>query len=286
MITQPVSSPPDDRILGITRVVAALIIPFLVAAFVILYLLPDATDRLFAWTIMPQMSALLMGAGYASGIYFFSRVLRAPRWHWIGRAFLPLTVFVSFLELTTILHWERFHHGHIAFFAWTAIYTLTPIVLPILWLRNRGADPGTPDARDLIVPGALRALMALVGAVELALALYMFLLPASVVDLWPWMLTVPAARAIGGWFALHGAVGLALAGESRWSGMRIMLQTQMIALALILVAVVRVWSDFDTTNPLTWVFVIGTGFWLVVLAAIHTGLDARRKTAHHMAAAG
>jgi hypothetical protein len=68
--------------------------------------------------------------------------------------------------------------------------------------------------------------------------------------------------------------------------MRIMLQTQMIALALILVAVVRVWSDFDTTNPLTWVFVIGTGFWLVVLAAIHTGLDARRKTAHHMAAAG
>jgi hypothetical protein len=283
---QPVSSSPDDRILGITRVVAALIIPFLVVAFVILYLLPDATDRLFAWTVMPQMSALLMGAGYASGIYFFSRVLRAPRWHWIGRAFLPLTVFVSFLELTTILHWDRFHHGQIAFVAWTAIYTLTPIVLPAVWLRNRGADPGMPDPGDVIVTGAVRALMALVGVLELALALSMFLLPAHVVDLWPWMLTVPGARAIGGWFALHGAVGLALAGESRWSGMRIMLQTQMIALALMLVAVVRAWSDFDTNNPLTWVFVIGTGFWLVVLAAVHIGLDARRKTVGTMAAAG
>ena len=284
MTTQPMISPPDDRILGSTRVVAALIIPFLVVAFAILYVLPDATDRLFAWTIMPRMSALLMGAGYASGIYFFSRVLRVPRWHWIGRAFLPLTVFVSFLELTTLLHWERFHHGHIAFIAWTAIYTLTPIVLPMVWLRNRRADPGTPDAGEVIVPGAVRALMALVGALELALAISMFLLPARVIDPWPWMLTVPAARAIGGWFALHGAVGLALASESRWSGMRIMLQTQMIALALILVAVVRAWSDFDTTNPLTWMFVIGTGFWLVVLAVVHIGLDVRRKTSDTIAA--
>jgi hypothetical protein len=284
MIPQTVTSRTDDRILGSTRVVAALILPFLIAAFVILYLLPDATDRLFAWTIMPRMSALLMGAGYASGIYFFTRVLRAPRWHWIGRAFLPLTVFVSLLELATILHWDRFHHGHIAFVAWIAIYTLTPLVLPALWLRNRGADPGTPDPGDVIVPVAVRALMALVGAVELALAIGMFLLPTRVMDLWPWMLTPTAARAIGGWFALHGAVGLALAGESRWSGMRIMLHTQMIALALILVAVARAWRDFTATNPLTWVFVIGTSFWLVVLAAVHIGLDARRNTAGDAAA--
>jgi hypothetical protein len=284
MITQTMTSRTDDRILGSTRVVAALIIPFLVVAFVILYLLPDMTDQLFAWTIRPQMSALLMGAGYASGVYFFTRVLRAPRWHWIGRAFLPLTVFVSLLELATILHWDRFHHGHIAFVAWIAIYTLTPLVLPALWLRNRGADPGTLDPGDVIVPIPVRGLMALVGAVELALAISMFLLPTRVMDLWPWMLTPATARAIGGWFALHGAVGLALAGESRWSGMRIMLHTQMIALALILVAVARAWRDFNATNPLTWVFVIGTSFWLVVLAAVHIGLDARRNTAGDAAA--
>jgi hypothetical protein len=284
MIPQTVTPRTDDRILGSTRVVAALIIPFLVAAFVILYLLPDSTDRLFAWTIMPRMSALLMGAGYASGIYFFTRVVRAPRWHWISRAFLPLTLFVSWLELVTLLHWDRFHHGHIAFVAWIAIYTLTPLLLPALWLRNRGADPGTPDPGDVIVPFGVRTLMALVGAFELAVAIGMFLLPLWVIDLWPWMLTPPSARAIGGWFALHGAVGLALAGESRWSGMRIMLHTQMIALALILVAVIRAWSEFNATNPLTWVFVIGTGFWLVVLAAVHIHLDARRNTAGDAAA--
>jgi hypothetical protein len=279
------TSEPDDRILSATRVTAALIVPFLVVAFVMLYLLPDATDRLFAWTIQPRMSALLMGAGYASGVYFFIRVVRAPRWHWIGRAFLPLTLFVCWLELTTILHWDRFHHGHIAFVTWTGIYTLTPVILPALWLCNRGADPGTPDSDDVLVPGLVRLVMGLVGATELALASLMFLSPTSVISVWPWALTLVTARSIGGWFALHGAIGLALAIETRWSGMRSAIHTQMIALALILVAVVRAWGDFKSSSPLTWVFVIGTSGWLAALAAVHIGLDARRKSAGDVARA-
>jgi hypothetical protein len=279
MRTHTVTSHTDDRILLVTRVVAAMIVPFLVVAFAILYLMPDATDQLFAWTILPRMSALLMGAGYASGVYFFIRVVRAPRWHWVGQAFLPLTLFVCWLELATILYWDQFHHGHIAFVAWTAIYTLTPFILPALWLRNRRADPRTPDPIDVLVPRPLRGLMGLVGAGELALAIIMFVLPSRVIDLWPWMLTPPTARTVGGWFALHGAIGLALAWEPRWSGMRIVLHTQMIALTLILVAVARAWSDFNPTSPLTWVFVLGTSAWLVVLVAIHINLDARRRTA-------
>jgi hypothetical protein len=277
MTTRVATSDHDDRILSATRVIAALIVPFLVVAFVMLYLLPDDTDRLFAWTIRPRMSALLMGAGYASGVYFFIRVVRAPRWHWIARAFLPLTLFVCWLELTTILHWDRFHQGHIAFVTWTGIYTLTPVLLPALWLRNRSADPRTPDPGDVLVPAPVRVVMGVVGAVELALASIMFLSPASVIGIWPWALTPVTARSIGGWFALHGAIGLALAGETRWSGMRIVIHTQMIALALILAAVVRAWGDFNPSNPLTWIFVIGTSGWLVALAAIHIGLDAVRR---------
>jgi hypothetical protein len=77
MRMRTVTSRTDDRVLPVTWVVAAMIVPFLVVVFAILYLLPHATDRLFAWTILPQMSALLMGAGYASGVYFFICVVRA-----------------------------------------------------------------------------------------------------------------------------------------------------------------------------------------------------------------
>jgi hypothetical protein len=52
---------PDDRILPETRVLAGVVVPVLLAAAVILFIFPDKTTELFAWTIQPPMSALLMG---------------------------------------------------------------------------------------------------------------------------------------------------------------------------------------------------------------------------------
>ncbi len=66
----------DDRVLPETRVVSALIVPFLIVGFVILYLFPGDTGRLFAWTIEPRMTPLVMGAGYFAGAYFFARGVR------------------------------------------------------------------------------------------------------------------------------------------------------------------------------------------------------------------
>ena len=67
----------SDRILPETRWVAALVIPFLIVAFIILYIFPQNTERLFAWKLQPTMSAMMLGAAYAGGIYFFTRLLLA-----------------------------------------------------------------------------------------------------------------------------------------------------------------------------------------------------------------
>ena len=60
---RPKESPPrrDDRVLQTTRLTAALLVPILVTAAVILYLLPDDTERLFAWPIRPRATALVRG---------------------------------------------------------------------------------------------------------------------------------------------------------------------------------------------------------------------------------
>ena len=50
----------DDHVLGYTRVLAAVIIPFLVAAFVLLYVFPADTARLFAWTITSRLTAMVL----------------------------------------------------------------------------------------------------------------------------------------------------------------------------------------------------------------------------------
>ena len=78
----------DDRVLVATKVLAAIIVPFL-AAFA-LYVLPARTDW-FAWTIKPTMTPMIMGATYISGAYFFTRVLFASRWHRVHLGFRPVT---------------------------------------------------------------------------------------------------------------------------------------------------------------------------------------------------
>lgn len=60
----------DDRVLSATRVVAYVIVPFLVLAFAVLYPLPDVTGRLFAWHIQPTLTAMLLGSAYLGGAYF------------------------------------------------------------------------------------------------------------------------------------------------------------------------------------------------------------------------
>jgi hypothetical protein len=74
---KPVGMLRDDRILPETRWLAVLIIPFLVAAFILLYFWPNETDKLFAWTIKPTMTPMMLAAAYLGGIYFFARV-----WCW------------------------------------------------------------------------------------------------------------------------------------------------------------------------------------------------------------
>ena len=55
--------------------------PVLAAAFLVLYGLPGRTTELFAWTIPPDMTPILMGAGYGAGVYFFCRVATGDEWH-------------------------------------------------------------------------------------------------------------------------------------------------------------------------------------------------------------
>jgi len=61
-----------NQILLVTRWLVGVVLPFLVTAFVILFIFPNQTEKLFAWKIQPAMSAMMLGAAYAGGIWFFA----------------------------------------------------------------------------------------------------------------------------------------------------------------------------------------------------------------------
>jgi hypothetical protein len=269
---------PDDRILPLTRLVAGMVIPFLIAAFIILYLFPDETTRLFAWTITPRMTPMLMGAGYIAGAYFFVRLLLLDRWHRVAAGFPAVATFAASMGLATLLHWDRFNHVHPSFFAWAGLYAVTPFLVFGVWLINRRRDPRQLQPGDTLIPTAYRWVLGIFGLFLLVFGALMFVFPQMVIPHWPWTLTPLTARVGGGWLAMPGVFALLSALDGRWGAARLPLESLMIAFLLVLLAVPRAWGDFDPAAPTTWLFLGSAALLLLAILALYLSLEARRRT--------
>jgi hypothetical protein len=267
----------DDRVFPATRLLGAVIVPFLVVAFALLYFFPDDTRHWFAWDVQPTITPLVMGAGYIAGGYFFVRVALETRWHRIHVGFLPVTAFTLFMAIGTFNHLDRFATDHVALWIWVGLYVTTPILVPLAWWRNRATDPGTPEPGEPPLPGFVRPLLLAVGGLQSAIALVLLLMPSTMIEHWPWLLTPLTAQTLGGWFALPGVTALMMGLDGRWSAIRITLESQLIGLALILLGTFRAWEDVDTTNSLAYVFVAGIAGLFVSLLALEWYMLARTR---------
>jgi hypothetical protein len=264
----------DDRILRATRLLAALVLPFLVVAFGVLYLSPDDSGRLFAWEVHPRIQAMFAAAGYIGGAFFFANVSVGRRWHRVGAGFLPVATFATSMLLLTILHWDRFDLGHFPFQVWLAIYLVTPGLVVWAWLHNRGADSGQPEEDDVNVPLIIRRGLALFGLTVLAAALGGFIWPSLLVPLWPWPLTTPlAARQIAGWLSLLGVGGIVIGRDARWSAWRVGMGS--IGLWHVLVLLAAMLNPGDFTSFVNWYLVV-VAVMLAGMAVLYRVMEARR----------
>lgn len=267
--------PRDDQIFTLTRIVAALVVPILVLAFIILYLLPDQSGKYFAWDIQPNMTAVFMGAGYLGGAWVFANAIFERRWHRVAAGFLPVTTFTVAMLVATVLHWERFSLGHFPFVLWLVLYIVTPFLVPWLWLRNRVTDPGTPEPGDPAVPGLARWSLRLLGMLLLLYGLVGFVAPDFAIQVWPWKLTLLTARVLGGWFALLGVGGLVIGGEKRWSAWRVGLQSIGLWHALVLAGAFFHAADF-TGGLLNW-YLVSVALVLVGMVVLYIQMEGSRR---------
>jgi hypothetical protein len=261
--------------LATTRWVSIGIIPVLGAAFVILYWFPGRTADLWAWTIMPEMTAMFMGGGYLAGAWLFLRIATSAQGHKANVALVAVSVFTLLLLLATLFHWDRFNHDHVSFWAWLALYVVTPVLLPVLWFNNRRTDPGVPTPEDVVIPPVVRGLMTAGGALALIFALVMFVRPTLVLEEWPWTLTPLTARTLSAFIAFPAVAWMLFAVDRRWSSFEIPMETSIIGETLILVAAVRGWDDFKTTTDArvyTAILVVA----LLWLAGVYVEMTRRR----------
>lgn len=267
-----------DRVLPYTRVLAFVLIPFLVAAAFLLLVLPGGTEQHFAWTIDPPITAMLLGSAYAGGIWFFAQVATQRRWHRVRHGFPAVLVFSTLVSASTFLHWDRFHFGHISFFTWVALYLTTPLLVLVAIIVNLREDDGAPEAEEEVtIPAPWRYVLALVGAAASVTGLVLFAVPSLLIGAWAWDVTPLTARIVGAVLTLPGLVNVWMLWDSRWSAFRRVFQAQLVSLACIVIALVVRVGDLEWSRPSSWLFTIGIVASAAVYVMFYLSLERRRR---------
>jgi len=281
--------PRDDQVLPATRVAAVVVVAVLVPALIILWGLPTRTDDLWAWTIPAPLTPIFMGAGYGAGAYFFVRVWQARRWHEVSVGVLSAAVFALLMLITTVLHFDKFNQGRahdglpdpptlatLAFYGWTIVYILSPFVVGWLWWRNQQLDPRVPEAGEPLVPAAVRQVVRVIAIGALVAAAVVLVQPSVAVDNWGWQLTPLTARVIACFTAQVGTGFLVLSLDPRWSSWRILVQTFLIAVGLLLVGAIRQWDTFLDDRAMKWAYVAGLALGGLALLALYRSQERGR----------
>lgn len=272
----------DDRILPAMKWVSLVVVLVLLPALVILWGMPAETADLWAWTIKPELTPIFMGAGYGAGAYFFTRVFLGRHWHAGAVGVLGAAVFATLMLITTLIHYDKFNHGDaptlaaIAFYGWVGVYIASPFVVGALWLLNQRTDPGTPVPGEVIVPLWIRLAARIVAGGALAIAAVVLIEPSVAIDNWGWDLTPLTARVLACFTAQVGVGFMMLSRDERWSSWRLLVQTFLIAVTLLLVGAARAWDAFDEDNWLTYAYVAGLSMGAVSLAALYVSMERSR----------
>lgn len=265
----------NDMTYPFTRLVGAVVTVVLILAFAILFFLPDQTGKLFAWAIKPHMSALYIGAAYLGGAWLQVNIAFGKRWHRVQAGFPAVTVFTTLMLIATLLHWERFSLGTLAFKLWLILYIFSPFLISALWIYNKRTDSGNPEESDVVVPATARLSTRLFGTVVLVFVATGFLYPEFFIRIWPWTLTPLTARVIAGWLSVIGVGAWMLASDSRWTAWRVFLESIFIGHGLVLAGAVMNPTDFKT-SIINW-FTTLVAIMLITILGFYLSMESQRR---------
>jgi hypothetical protein len=232
-----------------------------------LFALATETDRYFAWTIKPAITAAFLGASYWASLFILLDVTFGTAWLRARAGLYSVLTFTTLTLVATLMHLDRFHFNEadpipvVAAWAWMVVYVAVPPLLAlavILQLRTPGFDP----AKSAPLPGWLRVFFAIQAVITLLVGLSLFLAPASAAWLWPWPLTPLTSRAIAAWLIAFAVAGFGVAAENDRPSTFGPAQSYTALGVLQLLAIWRFSGDIDWQHAAALPYV---AFWAIVL---------------------
>lgn len=241
-----------------------------------LFVFSEQTERFFAWTINPPLTAAFLGASYWASVLFELTAAREKVWANARVAVPTVFVFTALTLGVTILHIENFHLGpefgaatRAITWLWVGIYTVVPIVMATLWW-TQSRQPGDDPPRMVPLPPWLRIL---VGAQALLLGvagLALLIAPTATAEVWPWSLTALTGRAIGAWvFSLGVAAAHALVENCAR-------RLRPAALAYIGFSLLQAWALARYPGDFFWTSVAGVLYAAFLISTLVVGITALR----------
>jgi hypothetical protein len=224
-----------------------------------LYLLTEQTDRYFAWTINPPLTAAFLGAGYWASFAMEYLAGRKRFWAHARIAVPAVLIFTTLTLIATLLHLDRFHLNdpslvtRSAAWVWLVVYALVPPLMALLLvfqLRVPGADP----PRQAPLPRWIHATLLFHAIVMLPLGAALFLAPQTTAPLWPWMLTPLTARAVGAWLLALGVAAAHSSWENDWQRVHIATISYTVLGFFQMLALARYPLILDWSRPQSWLY--------------------------------
>jgi hypothetical protein len=234
-----------------------------------LYILAAETDRHFAWTIKPPLSAAFLGGGYAAGFVLVVLTTRERMWARARIAYATVCVFVWVTLLVTLLHLDRFHFDvddawpRFLAWLWVVVYVVVPPWMTTLLTAQRRAPGRDPDVTEPM-PDGLAAVMIGQAVVLTVVGAGLVTAPTRLSDVWPWTLTPLAGRAIGAWCVALGFAAALSVHERDLLRLRIAAVTYVVFGLLQAGSMVRFRDDVEWGDVSTWFYV---GMLLVITSS-------------------
>lgn len=235
-----------------------------------LFVLSGVTDRYFAWTINPPLTAAFLGASYWASVFFEWGAARARYWSYARISIPTVFVFTVLTLVVTLIHLDKFHFGSDfapttrgLTWAWLAIYVLVPVLMAIVWVRQTriaGEDP----PRERPIPLWLSILVGAQSVLLLVVGVWLLVGPTTVP--WPWDLTALTGRAIGAWLASLSVA----AAQFVWEGCLVRLATA--ARAYTVLGLLQVVALIRYPGQFSWGSVSGVVYVVFLASVLVVGL--------------
>ena len=256
-----------------------------------LFVLTEHTDRFFAWTVAPPITAAFLGANYWASFVLEWFASRERVWVRARTAVPSVLLFTALTEIATLLNIRFydvtlyrgavFYPRALAVWTWILVYLSVPVVMGTL-LYRQGRAPGRNPARERRLPWPLRATFAAHSAMMLVVGAGLMFSARWATALWPWSLQVgdPTYVSANDWYIGVWLVGIGvMAGQVAWEDdlrrARYPMLSYFVLGLLQGIALARYPQNLDWSSRHSWVY-LG----VVVSIAVAGGLGWRAAERH------